>query len=503
MPTRPMADAARAQSAFSVSFPIPVLLRILPEHLKTRVVGAAASDMVAAIPVRRIVTQLAEGGVTLTFGELRNAVPAAFTPDADADAEPVNLPLSEVLPRVDPRFLQRREQQQKVVVPDDCTSPFELAKNDKVAPQNQNPASEPPPPAKPKLPPKVKHGIRAHGAAPKIPKLDPPGADTAHTVPLPSQRVSARDEVPNHVPITPVVRNRTAEPASKHPPESSLLLSLSEISASWPEALRREIQQFATPDALLALPMEVVAPGLKEGRIAFRWKALRGWITPTPAPVPSIHDQEELELPLKDIASKFLVKRRSAKATKAEPTLDQTIPDLFSPSTPPEPIKPAAQRPVLEPVPIPMPRFGADGDRQPPQSLPITPIQTIAATEDTSTGTRSHSPDELVFRAVALEGVAGAIIALSDGLPVASRLPRDFDPEIVAAVLPQMFARLSEYTDELRLGKVDTLEFTSANTPWRLFRVKNLFFAALAHRGSSLPSRELTALAQEMQSTTE
>ena len=130
-------------------------------------------------------------------------------------------------------------------------------------------------------------------------------------------------------------------------------------------------------------------------------------------------------------------------------------------------------------------------------------LSSLPQGSDTATLKRTSTPDEVVVRAMAVRGVAGAIIALPDGLPVASRLPRELNPEVVAAVLPQMFARLSEYTDELQLGKVDTLEFTSANVPWRLFRTRSLVFAAIAHRGGSLPFAELAALVQEIQATTE
>ena len=51
---------------------------------------------------------------------------------------------------------------------------------------------------------------------------------------------------------------------------------------------------------------------------------------------------------------------------------------------------------------------------------------------------RCATPNEVVSRAAALDGVAGALVALPDGLMVASRLASDVNGETLAAFLPQI-----------------------------------------------------------------
>jgi predicted regulator of Ras-like GTPase activity (Roadblock/LC7/MglB family) len=316
-------------------------------------------------------------------------------------------------------------------------------------------------------------------------------------------------------PAQRAVSRGTSGRSKPAPTQSSLIFNVSDLSTVWPEALQQQLQDSIAADATLAVPRDAVAAGLKEGRIAFYWQTLRTWITPPPGSQVAAFDQLELELPLKDVSAAFLSKRAPAQAQKIDEDLDESLPDLFCPAQPPK-LRLQEQAAVEDRPPIPMPRFGSNGtngsngSRNPAKHVPempmvpLTPLhESVRGTSDTATLRRTSTPDEVVARAIALNGVAGAIIALPDGLPVASRLPRDLNPEVVAAVLPQMFARLSEYTDELQLGKVDTLEFTSANVPWRLFRTRNLVFAAIAHKGKSLPFSELTALIQEIQATRE
>jgi predicted regulator of Ras-like GTPase activity (Roadblock/LC7/MglB family) len=512
-PAQPSVGGADSrQNAFAVHFPVLELQQMLPDHLKSRVLSHSAAGLVVSVPVRRIVPQLAEGGITLTFGELRKAAPEAFSPDGDADAQAVCLPLAKVLPRIDPRFLQRRANQQKVEVPQDCPSPFESVKTA----NPPNAAPEPPAPEGSTV--FVRKAAHPKGRPAPAASLPPPALKLPDPVPLspaplrpasPLPTPPAREEISN-----PVAQKPAQRPVSRPAPgrakpgvtQSTLIFNVSDLSTTWPDALQEQLQDCIAADATLAVPRDAVAAGLKEGRIAFFWKTLRGWITPPPGSQAAAYDQLELELPLKDVSAAFLSKRAPAQAQKIDEDLDETLPDLFCPAQPPK-LK-LKERPALEDrPPIPMPRFGSNGSgKAVPETpmVPLTPLQGIVrGGSDTTTLKRTCTPDEVVARALDLSGVAGAIIALPDGLPVASRLPGDLNPEMIAAVLPQLFARLSEYTDELQLGKVDTLEFTSANVPWRLFRTRNLVFAAIAHKGERLPFSELTALVQEIQATRE
>ena len=108
------------------------------------------------------------------------------------------------------------------------------------------------------------------------------------------------------------------------------------------------------------------------------------------------------------------------------------------------------------------------------------------------------TPNEVVSRAAALDGVAGALIALPDGLMVASRLSPDLNGDTLAAFLPQIFGKVNQCTKELRMGELNNVNFTVGNIPWKIFRVNAIFFAAFGRAGEPLPTAQLAALAAEL-----
>jgi predicted regulator of Ras-like GTPase activity (Roadblock/LC7/MglB family) len=124
------------------------------------------------------------------------------------------------------------------------------------------------------------------------------------------------------------------------------------------------------------------------------------------------------------------------------------------------------------------------------------------AKRDPSPGTKFvakyATPNEVVSRAAALDGVAGALIALPDGLMVASRLRADLNGDTLAAFLPQIFGKVNQCTKELRMGELNNLNFTVGNIPWKIFRVNAIFFAAFGRVGEPLPTAQLVALASEL-----
>ena len=108
------------------------------------------------------------------------------------------------------------------------------------------------------------------------------------------------------------------------------------------------------------------------------------------------------------------------------------------------------------------------------------------------------TPNEIVSRAAGLDGVAGALIALPDGLMVASRLPSDLNGDTLAAFLPQIFGKVNQCTKELRMGELNNVNFTVGNIPWKIFRVNAIFFAAFGRAGEPLPTAQLAALAADL-----
>jgi predicted regulator of Ras-like GTPase activity (Roadblock/LC7/MglB family) len=108
------------------------------------------------------------------------------------------------------------------------------------------------------------------------------------------------------------------------------------------------------------------------------------------------------------------------------------------------------------------------------------------------------TPAEIVSGTVTLPGVAGAIVALQEGLVVSASLPEGVKSDVIAAFLPQIFARLNLYAGEMRLGDVDDLLFTTHGAHCQIYRLGYIYFAVLGKTGESLPWHELRLLTEEL-----
>jgi predicted regulator of Ras-like GTPase activity (Roadblock/LC7/MglB family) len=132
------------------------------------------------------------------------------------------------------------------------------------------------------------------------------------------------------------------------------------------------------------------------------------------------------------------------------------------------------------------------------QSTQVPQQNEVKRSPGTKFITRYATPNEVVSRAAGLQGVAGSLIALPDGLMVASQLSPDLNGDTLAAFLPQIFAKVNQCTKELRMGELNNLNFTVGNVPWKIFRVNAIFFAAFGRAGEALPTGQLAALAAEL-----
>jgi predicted regulator of Ras-like GTPase activity (Roadblock/LC7/MglB family) len=111
---------------------------------------------------------------------------------------------------------------------------------------------------------------------------------------------------------------------------------------------------------------------------------------------------------------------------------------------------------------------------------------------------KNWTPAELVKAIVTLPGVAGAIVALQEGLPVTAVLPDGVKSDVIAAFLPQIFARLNQYAGEMKLGDVDDLLFTTHGAHCQIYRLGYIYFAVLGKAGEALPWHELHLVTEEL-----
>ena len=111
---------------------------------------------------------------------------------------------------------------------------------------------------------------------------------------------------------------------------------------------------------------------------------------------------------------------------------------------------------------------------------------------------KNWTPNEIVHKTITLPGVTGALIALQDGLLVAGTMPPPWKTETIAAFIPQIFGRLTQYTKELQMGEVRTVSFGVESGTLQIFNAGIIYFAALGQHGGSLPVEDLTLIATEL-----
>src|SRR5439155_19562385 len=85
---------------------------------------------------------------------------------------------------------------------------------------------------------------------------------------------------------------------------------------------------------------------------------------------------------------------------------------------------------------------------------------------------RHWTPNDIVHKTSTLPGVAGSLIALQDGLLVASCMPPNWKTETIAAFLPQIFGRMSQYTNELKMGDLTSVTFAVDQGTFQIFNAR-------------------------------
>ena len=463
----PLSKHPELQSGVEVaSLSLRAILDKLPADLKSTVNEMPASDVKVVLPVAAIMKQLPSGAVRMSLASLYRQAPNGTFRSANVeDKRLVDVPLSEVFKTISPNALKRRDDQRTYAVPDDAVGLFSSGNKRSVVAPGQTPNSAPAQAAAPAPAPEQKLRMPAP-AAPAAPALQPAGKSEA-SAPL----------------------NLTGE----------LSLLLVELAAGWQEGHRNELS-ILPGDTRILIPASEVGPLLQKGKVSFSWAQLRRWLKPPASSTINIPDDTQLVLPLKIVAPAFVA---STGAKKRAAQADTSLPDFFGPS--------AGSTPAPAPVPAPVAPVSAAPAEQPQRVLPppsvtahvMAPALTPSVDKAPSHSTRrmpatlgelfeipgktDWMPNELVRFTCAMQGVAGVVVALEEGLVVAEKLPEGFSAETFAAFMPQVFSRMDRYTGEMQLGGTNDVTLNTENGPIRLFRQGKVFFAALGKCGEILP----------------
>jgi len=270
----------------------------------------------------------------------------------------------------------------------------------------------------------------------------------------------------------------------------AVCLPIAVIANGWPEPVMHDIASFGLAGSRIEIPLPNIEPGLKSGRIEFSWRELCGWLNPPSKPAQvSINGENRLALPLGLIAPLFM-KARGAGQIRKRTNVHDDIPDLFSAAG-----KPLAQPPVEESAPA----------AAQPSATPAPAVAPEAKKAPTNLcelfnepGKKTWTPNEIVQRSTQLPNVAGTLIALQDGLMVASNMPPDMKTETIAAFIPQIFGRMNQYSKELQMGDIRAVSFTVEAGTLQVYNAGIIYFAALGRDGALLPLAELQLIAGEL-----
>lgn len=94
-----------------VLLPLKTITDAFPEALQPLIAEAPEPTVMIALPVDRIVAQLPKGRVEVAISQLRRvAPPTIFIAETDWDDQTVEVPLRDLLPKLDPSLLKRRTQ---------------------------------------------------------------------------------------------------------------------------------------------------------------------------------------------------------------------------------------------------------------------------------------------------------------------------------------------------------------------------------------------------------
>ena len=491
-----------------------------PDEIKPLLAREPDAAATVALPIPTILKQLPTGGVKMSLASLHRQAHGLIKPLSTGDKRSVEVPLAEVFRHLRPGAFRRREQR-TIDVPDsgfnlfgDSTNPYAIAPDDHV---RAEPKIVPEPtvldltkemPADAPRVLKMDDGLRAqfsNGASAEAASHE--AAPSAGSRPIaPSSDITLTPPPPPAGPAAVAAPSPVPFAAVPKPAGATLSLALTSLTATWPENVRSEIAAL-DPATQVVLPADDISAGLAKGRVSFFWKQIHSWLEPEcPAPSAAPGDTV-LPLPLKVVAPAFLAASRKPAAERKGIAMDESIPALFSGGRPPVEKPPAEKPPVAEAAPaaepIAEPVYEAAATVDVPPPAPVTAPAPHKLPESVGEvlgqpHKQEWTPAELVAGMVKLPGVAGAVVALQEGLPVAASLPEGVKSEVVAAFLPQIFARLNQYAGEMRLGDVDDLLFTTHGAHCQIYRLGYIYFAVLGKAGEALPWHELHLVTEEL-----
>lgn len=507
LPTAPTAAPAPAApqpaaATQSVAIPLDEISAEWPDSIRQEIAYLQLDSAHCHIPYPELAKGMKQGRVSYPWEELRSWLQPPAPADFATNQGEVILDIG--LQKLMPHFLKgrssgsRRSSQGLSGVPSATEIPDVFQNNAAPVPSVQAGPVAPAAPAPATRP----------SAAP-VPPAEPTGLDS---IPNPFA-LPAQPAAPAHAAAAspaPAARSRSGSGSIQG---DVFEIELEVVSADWPVPVLSELESKGLSNSKVAIPRYVLEEDLKTGKIEHNWADICGWIQDYPGdPEYSEHAAHRVTMPLHVIAPLFFARRSQQAAPK--PFVPSDIPDVFGTDQPAPAMAPGSVAPVAPAAPVhttpdvpvtPEPQAHAAPVTAPqpaataaPQPESAQPAPTNIAELFGEPGKKNWTPNEIVNKTAGLNGVDGALIALQDGLLVASCMPPEWKTETVAAFLPQMFGRMDQYARELSVGDLKSLAITVGQGTLVVFNAGLTYFAAMARGGRSVPMQELTLIANEL-----
>jgi predicted regulator of Ras-like GTPase activity (Roadblock/LC7/MglB family) len=230
----------------------------------------------------------------------------------------------------------------------------------------------------------------------------------------------------------------------------------------------------------------------------FSWEQLKQWVTPPFAGGAEENKATLLEIPLSEVAPRYMALRRPP-APQKKVIVPESIPGLFSASAPEVAAPPAASAPAPAPVQQPQPPLMAPLEQAPKPgvSAPSTARSRLGELLGRQEQT-DWTPQEVLESLSRVKGIQGAMVVSQEGLPVASRLAASRNSDVVAAFAPRLFGRVGQLAEEMEMGTVAAAIVVTEQGPCGIFRAGELYLVAFGQVGKELPEALLREIALEM-----
>ena len=243
-------------------------------------------------------------------------------------------------------------------------------------------------------------------------------------------------------------------------------MPLGSVSDGWPDELKSAISDAGIADSQVTLDLASLEPMMKRGKIGYTWTVADS--------VGAAQDSAEVSIPLKLVIPHFM-SAATPQADQKKVDVDTSIPDVFSKEeiaakTAQEPAAPdpapAAEAPAPAPAPEPAAKSAPSG----------------------------AAPAEIVAQICQLPGVTGALLTMSDGLPVAKELPDGVNGDALSGFVPEIFNRSEQYATASQLGDAASVEVQTGAHLLHIRKSGGAYIAALGKPGADLPSDKLAEI---------